>query len=482
MFKLGHAQVGHGDEVLDVAETSGGGLRLLEQSVHGFDVGVAAPVEHSAHDASEVLMQGDGQPLEGLQATATGPAEPFLHRAVCNLFAVARSCLLIGKAQRLLQAPGARTLQARALQPVHRFELGAGPARRVLAHAPQQLAQGLLAVRAHGFADVGGRGAHLLAAHRVHRRVGQGHDVKPVVADLGLGQRLADPFGVGRAHVDAGMLDGQRITPVATHVLGKGLQRGVIAPRGGKQQAFDLEVMHDGDVLMSALDAGLVDADVAHTRHVVLGAGSLDVVAHPPPQALGRNPHLTGYLAHRHLPAQRQAQRLEQQGKAAALARPRHRQLRGLAASAALHARNLGMQPRFELKEVEVTPAAPYPVVNQLRLGPARRTRCTLAAVLDLEVDASLARVELDLGNVPGRLQAKCGGEEGFDLGAHDVRGQCQGRAVVPLAVMFVEESISTGNGIEPFLLVRGVPSILMMRQGIRFSNIITSLSMGQEC
>ena len=79
MFELGHAQVGYGDEVLDVAEALGGGLRLLEQALHRFDVGVAASVEHAAHDATEVLLQGEGQPLEGLQAAAAR-----LGSAICS--------------------------------------------------------------------------------------------------------------------------------------------------------------------------------------------------------------------------------------------------------------------------------------------------------------------------------------------------------------------------------------------------------------
>jgi hypothetical protein len=48
--------------------------------------------------------------------------------------------------------------------------------------------------------------------------------------------------------------------------------------------------------------------------------------------------------------------------------------------------------------------------MDQLLLRPARGACRTLAGVLDLEVDASLARVELDLGDVPGWLQAKRGG------------------------------------------------------------------------
>jgi hypothetical protein len=51
---------------------------------------------------------------------------------------------------------------------------------------------------------------------------------------------------------------------------------------------------------------------------------------------------------------------------------------------------------------------------------------------------------------VPGRLQAKCSGEEGFDLIVHRINGWRKCRAVVPPMVMFVEKSISTGNGTEP--------------------------------
>ena len=75
--------------------------------------------------------------------------------------------------------------------------------------------------------------------------------------------------------------------PPCAHVLGKVLQRGVIAARGGKQQTLGFKVMHDGDVRVPALDAGLVDPDVAHARHIVPGTGDLDVMAHPTPQALG---------------------------------------------------------------------------------------------------------------------------------------------------------------------------------------------------
>lgn len=95
MFELGHAQVGHGDEVLCFAETSGGGVRLLEQAVRCFDVGIAAPVKHAAYEATEVRLQGDSQPLEGFQAAAARPTQPLLHRLLRDVLAVARPRLLI---------------------------------------------------------------------------------------------------------------------------------------------------------------------------------------------------------------------------------------------------------------------------------------------------------------------------------------------------------------------------------------------------
>jgi len=283
MLELGHAQVGNRDEVLGVTEASGGGFGLLKQPVHCFAVGVATPVEHAADDAAEVFFQGGRQALEWLEPRTSRPAHPLRQCAQGDRFAVAVARLTVHQPQGLLESPGPRALQVRALKQVHRVELRAGPAHRVQAHTPQQLAKGLFAVDAHRLADRCRRAAHHFASHLVHRRVGQRHEVKAVVAELGVRQRLPDPLGVGCAHVDAGVFDHGRIAPVRTHVLGKGPQGLMVTTGAREQQTLGLEVMHDGDVLMTTLDAGLVDADVAHARHVVLGARHLDVVAKPLP-------------------------------------------------------------------------------------------------------------------------------------------------------------------------------------------------------
>lgn len=208
--------------------------------------------------------------------------------------------------------------------------------------------------------------------------------------------------------------------------------------------------MHHGDVFVPPLDAGLVDADVAHGRHVIASPRTVNVVADPIPQPLGRDPHLGRSLVHGQLAAQGQTQCLEQQRETAALACPRHRQLRGLAAARALHAGDVGMEPRLELKEVQVTPTAPHSIVDRLMHGTTRRTGHALAGVLDFEVDPPLGGVELDLGDVPRRLQTQCGREEGFDRRTHGGRSHGQDRGVAPPITLFVVESISTGKGIEP--------------------------------
>jgi Hypothetical protein (DUF2513). len=108
------------------------------------------------------------------------------------------------------------------------------------------------------------------------------------------------------------------------------------------------------------------------------------------------------------------------------------------------------MEPRLELKEVQVTPTAPHSIVDRLMHGTTRRTGHALAGVLDFEVDPPLGGVELDLGDVPRRLQTQCGREEGFDRRTHGGRSHGQDRGVAPPITLFVVESISTGKGIEP--------------------------------
>lgn len=122
-FELRDAQIGQSDEVLDVAQGSGGGLRLLEQAVHRLEVGAASSVERATHAANEVPFQGERQPLEGLQVATARLAQAFAHGCLHNLLAIARPSLLIAEAPRQLEAPGTSALRVSALQRVNRREL-----------------------------------------------------------------------------------------------------------------------------------------------------------------------------------------------------------------------------------------------------------------------------------------------------------------------------------------------------------------------
>jgi hypothetical protein len=109
------------------------------------------------------------------------------------------------------------------------------------------------------------------------------------------------------------------------------------------------------------------------------------------------------------------------------------------------------MQPGLELEEIQMPPAAPHPVVNALMLRTAGRTVGTLAGVTDLEIDPPLGSVQLDLDDLPGCLQPKGRGEEGFDLKTHYKVRNAEESAIEPPITPAGNLSSSTGNGIEPF-------------------------------
>ena len=60
MLEPGHAQVRDGNEVSGGSESPGSSLGLLQQAVHGLHIGVAATVQHPAHDRRLALHLGVG--------------------------------------------------------------------------------------------------------------------------------------------------------------------------------------------------------------------------------------------------------------------------------------------------------------------------------------------------------------------------------------------------------------------------------------
>ena len=418
MRELAQTQTGDGNEVGYSPESSCSALGSLQQPVHGFDEGVAAVIEHAAHHRVKVSLQGVGQPFEGVESTAPRPRYPGLQLGAGQLGLVVGARAGEDLAQCHLQPPGTRGLEVGPLQPVHGLDLRGRPARRIPAHAPQdgatllgrEVTQLLLHPRLVGLP--------LGRAHLVHGLAGKFDDMEAVVADQRVGQVGGGAFEIGRTHVHADVGDSRGLTTVGLQVLGKGLDCLMVTPGRAEQQPLGIQIVHHSDVLVPAAQACLVDADDAHPAHVLLLARLAHIVFDAPPQLLVAHTQIPGCLAHGQAPTHPQRQRFKQQREAAALARPRHADLRGLAAGRGPDEGHFGMQPGLVLKKGRVVPLALKPVMHLLRRRAARWAGQQRLLALDIEVDAVLGGVKPHIPNNPWCLKAQRAGEQRLHLNA----------------------------------------------------------------
>lgn len=138
--------------------------------------------------------------------------------------------------------------------------------------------------------------------------------------------------------------------PCATSLL-EGRHRFVVPALCHEQQPLGFHVMHHGDIVMSLLETGFIDAYHAHIRHLVALAGDAHIVRNAPPQPFRLPPQLVRRLSHWQCLAQRQGQRFEQQSKPAARAGTWYLDLLGLAAGAAINTWHFGVQPCLKLEK-----------------------------------------------------------------------------------------------------------------------------------
>jgi hypothetical protein len=172
--------------------------------------------------------------------------------------------------------------------------------------------------------------------------------------------------GFRPAHVLAHMAHLLGVAAVGLQVDREVKHRLVITPLCCEQQPLGVEVVHERDVALTAMQAGVVDAHGLHGAHVVQGARLIDVVLDAPPKLLVGAAQQRRCLLDRQFPTQCQRERLEQRGEARAFARPRHTGLTGLAAAGARHAGHIGVQPGFELAEIQMPPRAAQPIMDAL--------------------------------------------------------------------------------------------------------------------
>jgi hypothetical protein len=74
-----------------------------------------------------------------------------------------------------------------------------------------------------------------------------------------------------------------RIAAVGLEVSGEVQHRLVVTALGGEQQPLGIQVVHDGDVVLTPAQAGLVDAHDLHAFEALQGARLIDVELDAPP-------------------------------------------------------------------------------------------------------------------------------------------------------------------------------------------------------
>lgn len=202
--------------------------------------------------------------------------------------------------------------------------------------------------------------------------------------------------------------------------IGNEFGRSLMIPAlGGEQQPLSVRVMHDGDVVVPTLEAGLVDAHDTHAAHVVPRACTADIERVAPPQLVVRVAQQHCSLMYRQMAAQRERQGLEHGREARAIACPGHADLGGLAAGIACHAMHLGMQPSLKLEEVQMAPRAAQPVVDALLQRSAMGTGKRLGVAAQFEVGTPCRRVELKSLHFSWWHQPPRAGEQRLHLYAH---------------------------------------------------------------
>ncbi len=407
MRELARDQVGDGDEVAHGAVAARLGLGGLDLCIRRLDTPIGQSGVEGVEDAVPMGFDGLGEVLHRLEAAAPGPAVPACEQRLGLLAGVGQAEDL---AQALLDAVGTVGLEVEAAQIDVLSQLTAVPILLVLK-------PNVAAALEHG------SGFHLCPTHRIDGLIGELDDVEFIEGDVRPRQLFLHPATIARRHIDADVADVLRAAAVGLEVVGELRDHLGLAPLGGEQQPRFLEIVKEADVLMPAPRGGLVQADGGDAGEVLLRARLLDVMVQHPPQAHVAHPQQLRDLAYRHRPAQGDDQRLHQLGEAAVGTRPRDLDLGGLAASAAAHPRDLGLNVGLELEEVQMTPFPRLGVMHRLVLRPAVRAgKVRPASKPDREIDPPRRRIEVHLPDLPRCLQPQRDGEQGCGIHGSDLR------------------------------------------------------------
>lgn len=216
-------------------------------------------------------------------------------------------------------------------------------------------------------------GLDLGPAHGVQGLIGELDHVKLIEAALRMGQIARGAGLEGARQLHGHRLDGAGIAAVGRQVGREDLGDRRVPTRRAEQHAARLGVVEQADIAQPA-DVFFVHADARDVRIRFLHPRCLHHRSQYPPQPALAHAQQPRYLGHRHRLRQGHCEGLEQQGKPAVRARPRHRYLGGLAAASASHPRYRRVQIRQILEEVQVLPGALPPVMERLLGRPTGRT------------------------------------------------------------------------------------------------------------
>ena len=404
MDELAGNEVGDGDQMLGRAVATGLGLSGLDERVGTFDPAVGQLGVEGVEDAVPVGLEGLGDLFDWLQAATARPAVPLRQQRPGR---VAIGGAAEDLAQRFFDLEGAVGLEIEALEIGVLADLAGAPVLLVL---QPQVAAALEA----------GGGFGLLAADLVDGLVDQLDHVELIEGDRGPRQVLSDPGAIAGGHVDADRADVLGTTPMRFEVVGELRHHLGLAPFTAKQQAPGLQIVKQTDVGVPPAGRRLIQTDGGDAGEVLLGARLVDIVVEGAPDAHIADGEQLRHLPDRHGLAQRDDQRLHQQGEPTAGTCPRHRHLGGLAAVAAAHPRHLRVEVGLELKEVQMPPLPREGVMHRLVLRPTVRAGEARSRLKGhLKVDAPRLRIEGHIGHFPRCLQAQSQGEQGRRRSSH---------------------------------------------------------------
>lgn len=237
-------------------------------------------------------------------------------------------------------------------------------------------------------------------------------DVELVEGNAGIRQVRGYALDEGGRHVDAHRADGLGGTAAGRELAGQCGDGLGTAALGHCQYAALYRVGGQRDVVMPAGAGGFVDGDVAHRGEIGLRERQLDGAfadrGHPVP-ALAYQPRRGG---EGHLLAQHQHQRLEQQGEARELPRPRRLDLPYRAVWQS-HPREADLQEALVLEEVQMPIAFRHRIVDWMLAGHARCHKAAAHGKVDANREHACLSIEVCAGHIPrcGNLQ---GGRKQF--------------------------------------------------------------------